>query len=258
MKCVLFLHSTQCWKNKHEIPKQNPTTLKLCTNERTLTKDDKIKTDICKTNNKQFPAVCSKEPSQAQLNGTSPAALSSLLNVKNWECQQASWSNIVASLCSSSSRCRRTHLAFPPPCFASHVSSCPVSIFRASYCSALISWSLNATGNIVYSRHAGSGEPVCPNETFAPGYLFGTMITGQLLIGICLALVYRQIQKTLAAVQGPQRLHLMIFDVGKTIGTQTVAILERKVELSVLKRDVVLISEKLSASSFGDQGGQTG
>lgn len=54
------------------------------------------------------------------------------------------------------------------------------------------------------------------------------MITGELLIGLLFALVYRQIRKTMAAFQGPQRLPIMTFEVGKAACTQTVAISERK------------------------------
>ncbi len=72
----------------------------------------------------------------------------------------------------------------------------------------LINWSLSAIDTIFSTRSLGSGEPVCPDRTFAAGYtrdawerwqivclaalsvedaediyLFGTMITGILLIG---------------------------------------------------------------------------
>ncbi len=82
-------------------------------------------------------------------------------------------------------------------------------------------WSLNAIDTIFSTRSLGSGEPVCPDGTFAAGYtmdawerwrivclaalsvediediyLFGTMITGLLLIGLGFALGYRRIQKT--------------------------------------------------------------
>ncbi len=92
----------------------------------------------------------------------------------------------------------------------------------------LINWSLNAIDTI---RNLGFGEPDCPGGTFAAGYtmdawerwrivclaalsvediediyLFGTMITGILLIGLGFALGYRRIQKTGTAVQSPTRL----------------------------------------------------
>lgn len=59
--------------------------------------------------------------------------------------------------------------------------------------------------------------------------------------------------KTIAAVQGPQRLTVVIFEVGKAVGNQTVVISE-------LKRDVGVILEKCSALQrnmdiFGDQSG---
>ncbi len=92
----------------------------------------------------------------------------------------------------------------------------------------LINWSLNAIDTI---RILGFGEPDCPDGTFTAGYttdawerwrivclaalsvediediyLFGTMITGILLIGLGFALGYRRIQKTGTAVQSPTRL----------------------------------------------------
>ncbi len=92
----------------------------------------------------------------------------------------------------------------------------------------LINWSLNAIDTI---RNLGFGELDCPDGTFAAGYtmdarerwrivclaalsvediediyLFGTMITGILLIGLGFALGYRRIQKTGTAVQSPTRL----------------------------------------------------
>ncbi len=85
----------------------------------------------------------------------------------------------------------------------------------------LINWSLSAIDTIFSTRSLGSGEPVCPDGTFAAGYtrdawekwqivclaalsvedaediyLFGTMITGILLIGLGFTLGYRKIQKT--------------------------------------------------------------
>ncbi len=90
----------------------------------------------------------------------------------------------------------------------------------------LINWSLNGIDTIFSSRSLGSGEPVSPDGTFAAGYamdvwerwrivclaalsvediediyLFGTMITGILLIGLGFALGYRIIQKTGTAVE---------------------------------------------------------
>ncbi len=98
----------------------------------------------------------------------------------------------------------------------------------------LINWSLNAIDTIFSTRSLGSGEPVCPDGTFAAGYtmdawerwrivclaalsvediediyLFGTMITGLLLIGLGFALGYRRIQKTGTAVQSLTRLPVM-------------------------------------------------
>ncbi len=95
----------------------------------------------------------------------------------------------------------------------------------------LINWSLNAIDTIFSTRSLGSGEPVCPDGTFAAGYtmdawerwrivclaalsvedsediyLFGTMITCLLLFGLGFALGYRIIPKTGTAVQSLTRL----------------------------------------------------
>ncbi len=51
-------------------------------------------------------------------------------------------------------------------------------------------------------------------------YLFGTMITGILLIGLFSALGYRRIQKTGTAVQSPTRL-TMIEAVGRAVSIET-------------------------------------
>ncbi len=91
----------------------------------------------------------------------------------------------------------------------------------------LINWSLNAIDTI---RNLGFGEPDCPDgtsqhtmddawerwrivclaalsvEDIEDIYLFGTMTTGILLIGLGFALGYRRIQKTGTAVQRPTRL----------------------------------------------------
>ncbi len=84
----------------------------------------------------------------------------------------------------------------------------------------LINWSLNAIDTIFSTRSSGSGEPDCPDGTFAAGYtmdagdrwrivclaalsvediediyLFGTMITGIMLIGLGFALVIEEFRK---------------------------------------------------------------
>ncbi len=112
----------------------------------------------------------------------------------------------------------------------------------------LINWSLNAIDTIFSTRSLGSGEPVCPDGTFAAGYtmdawerwrivclaalsvediediyLFGTMITGILLIGLGFALGYRRIKKTGTAVQSLTRLPVMIEAVGRVVSRKRVA-----------------------------------
>ncbi|XDV25370.1 hypothetical protein PO909_029295 [Leuciscus waleckii] len=138
----------------------------------------------------------------------------------------------------------------------------------------LINWSLNAIDTIFSTRSLGSGEPDCPAGTFAAGYtmdawerwrvvclaalsvedvediyLFGTMITGFLLIGLGIALVYRGIKKTVTAVQSP-RLPVMIEAVGRAVSTQT----------GTMNHNMYNIMEKLTAlqrqmDRFGDQNG---
>ncbi len=98
----------------------------------------------------------------------------------------------------------------------------------------LINWSLSEIDTIFSRRSLGSGEPVCPDGTFAAGYtrdawerwqivclaalsvedaediyLFGTMITGILLIGLGFDLGYRKIRKTGTAVQSLTRLPVL-------------------------------------------------
>ena len=139
-----------------------------------------------------------------------------------------------------------------------------------------VNWSLNAIDRIFTTKSSGPGEPACPDGTFAAGYMrdsweqwrvlclailsiegiedlyiFGTMITGYLLIGWGIALVYRKIQKSETAVKGP-KLPDMFEAVGRAIGTQTV----------VINRNMDNILEKLVAlqrrmDRFCDQNVQT-
>ena len=126
----------------------------------------------------------------------------------------------------------------------------------------LINWSLNAIDTIFSTRSLGSGEPDCPAGTFAAGYtmdawdrwqvvclaalsvediediyLFGTMITGLLLIGLGFALGYRRIQKTGTAVQSLTGLPVVIGAVGRPVSTET----------ETINRNMDTITEKLTA-----------
>ena len=121
----------------------------------------------------------------------------------------------------------------------------------------LISWALNSIDTLFLTRRTGPGEPACPDGTYAAGYtrdswetwralcltpmsikdiedvyLFGTVITGFLLIGVGITLVYRKIKKTETAVHGPQRLPVMIEMLGGTVGTQqgTISDLNRRLD----------------------------
>ncbi len=140
----------------------------------------------------------------------------------------------------------------------------------------LINWSLIVIDTIFSSRSLGSGEPDCPDGTFAAGYtmdvwerwrivclatlsvediediyLFGTMITGILLIGLGFALSYRRIQKTGTVVQSLTRLPVMIEAVGRAVSIET----------ETINRNMDSIMEKLMAlqrkiNGIGDQNGQ--
>ncbi len=81
-------------------------------------------------------------------------------------------------------------------------------------------------------------------------YLFGTMITGILLIVLGFALGYRIIQKTGTAVQSLTRLPVMI----EAVGAETI-------ETETINRNMDSIMEKLTAlqrkiDGIGDQNGQ--
>ncbi|KAL4006911.1 cryptochrome [Sarotherodon galilaeus] len=108
----------------------------------------------------------------------------------------------------------------------------------------LINWSLNAIDTLFSTRSLGLGEPEYPGGTFPAGYtmdgwqtwivclvglsiedaediyLFGTMITGFLLIGAGLALAYRRIKKAEPAVQTPPRLPARIETMGRGATSQ--------------------------------------
>ncbi|GAA6080649.1 uncharacterized protein LOC113744580, partial [Tachysurus ichikawai] len=81
-------------------------------------------------------------------------------------------------------------------------------------------------------------------------YLFGTMITGVLLIGLGIVLDYRENQKTVTAVQNLPRLPVMIDAVGRAVST----------EAGTINRNMDNITEKLTAlerkmDRYGDQNG---
>ncbi len=126
----------------------------------------------------------------------------------------------------------------------------------------LINWSLNAIDTIFSTRSTGSGEPNCPDGTYPAGYtmdawdrwrvvclaalsvediediyLFGTMITGLLLIGLGFALGYRRIKETGTAVQSLTRLPVMIEAVGRAVSIET----------ETINRNMDSITEKLTA-----------
>ncbi len=137
----------------------------------------------------------------------------------------------------------------------------------------LINWSLGAIDTIFSTRSLGSGEPDCPDVTagytmdawerwrivcLAPLsvedsediYLFETMITGILLIGLGFALGYRKIQKTGTAVQSLTR-PVMTEAVGRAVSIET----------ETINRNMDSITKKLTALqakmyAFGDQNGQ--
>ncbi len=140
----------------------------------------------------------------------------------------------------------------------------------------LINWSLSAIDTIFSTRSLGSGEHVCPDGTFAASYtrdawerwqivclaalsvediediyLFGTMITGILLIGLGFALGYCKIQKTGTAVQSLTRLPVLIEAVGRAVSIETETI-NRNMDSITMK----LTALQVKIYAFGDQNGQ--
>ncbi len=140
----------------------------------------------------------------------------------------------------------------------------------------LINWSLSAIDTIFSMRSLGSGEPVCPDGTFAAGYtrdawekwqivclaalsvedaediyLFGTMITGILLFGLGFTLGYRKIQKTGTAVQSLTRLPVLIEAVGRAVSNETETI-NRNMDTIMMK----LAALEVKFGDFRDQNGQ--
>ncbi len=109
----------------------------------------------------------------------------------------------------------------------------------------LINWSLSAIDTIFSRRSLGSGEPV---EDIC---LFGTMITGILLIGLGFALGYRKIRKTGTAVQSLTRLPVLIEAVGRAVRNETETI-NRNMDAIMLK----LTALQVKIYDFRDQNGQ--
>ncbi len=82
-------------------------------------------------------------------------------------------------------------------------------------------------------------------------YLFGTMITGILLIGLGFALGYLKIQKTGTAVQNLTRLPVLIEAVGRAVSIETETI-NRNMDSITMK----LMALQVKIDAFGDQNGQ--
>ncbi len=139
----------------------------------------------------------------------------------------------------------------------------------------LINWSLSAIDTIFSTRSLGSGEPVCPDGTFAAGYTrdawrsgkscvwrlfrggrwgylpFGTMITGILLIGLGFALGYRKNRKTGTAVQSLTRLPVLIEAVRRAVSNETETI-NRNMDAIMMN----LTALEVKLGDFRDQNGQ--
>ncbi len=82
-------------------------------------------------------------------------------------------------------------------------------------------------------------------------YLFGTMITGILLIGLGFTLGYRKIQKTGTAVQSLTRLPVLIEAVGRAVSNETETI-NRNMDTIMMK----LAALEVKLGDFRDQNGQ--
>ncbi len=142
---------------------------------------------------------------------------------------------------------RRSHF-FPPrplpyfPCLL----SCLVTshLLRDSLCIALQTEKNYGFDQLVSQRNWHH----LLDEKLEDIYLFGTMITGLLLIGLGFALGYRRIQKTGTAVQSLTRLPVMIEAVGRAVSIET----------ETINRNMDSIMEKLTAlqrkiDGIGDQ-----
>ncbi|XP_061759803.1 uncharacterized protein LOC133553184 isoform X4 [Nerophis ophidion] len=120
---------------------------------------------------------------------------------------------------------------------------------RESEASSKSPTGIKTKDEVFSTRRRGWVEPGCLDGTIAAGYvrdswnswrimclsalsiedvediyLFGAVITGHLLVGLGIALVDRQIRKTMAATQGAQRLFNAMEGLGRAVGTQTCAI----------------------------------
>ncbi len=84
-------------------------------------------------------------------------------------------------------------------------------------------------------------------------YLFGTMITGILLIGLGFVLGYRKIQKTGTAVQSLTRLPVLVEAVGRAVSIETETI-NRNMDSITMK----LTALQVKIDAFGDQNGLNG
>ncbi len=127
----------------------------------------------------------------------------------------------------------------------------------------LINWSLSAIDTIFSTRSLGSGEPVCPDGTFAAGYTRDAWERWQIVclaalsvediedIYLFFALGYRKIQKTGTAVQSLTRLSILIEAVGRAVSIETETI-NRNMDSITMK----LTALQVKIDSFGDQNGQ--
>ncbi len=171
-------------------------------------------------------------------------------------------------------------LFFLPACFCCLVSSI---YWRDSFCTALQTrklwiWSTGLSarltpssqrevwvlGNLfvltgrsrpdIRGMHGRSGKSCLAAlsvEDAEDIYLFGTMITGILLIGLGFTLGYRKIQKTGTAVQSLTRLPVLIEAVGRAVSNETETI-NRNMDTIMMK----LAALKVKLDVFRDQNGQ--
>ncbi len=98
----------------------------------------------------------------------------------------------------------------------------------------LINWSLSAIDTIFSTRSLGSGEPVCPDGTFAAGYTRDVYIREQLS-------------------KVSQRLPVLVEAVGRAVSIETETI-NRNMDSITMK----LTALQVKIDAFGDQNGQNG
>ncbi|CAL8334121.1 unnamed protein product [Boreogadus saida] len=147
----------------------------------------------------------------------------------------------------------------------------------------LIGWSLNAIDQIFSTRKQGKGDPACPDGTFAAGYMMdswkewrplclailsvedvedvyiiGMMITGFLLFGGCVFLLYRKVSEVKAAYLAFEKLPAFaglqsnFAGLYRMADTQTHALDDQNRKLDTLSQSLCELNCKLDTKYSGN------